>query len=146
MLNKTEVETVRFTALLHVLHHHHHLCCYPQSNKAQIVKMNNKEAWRGFRSEFLQEAEHQVSQRGAQWLVVVTDDVCPVLLQLNQGVLRLQVKDVSVCRLLHLHLRDTVLQRGRGDKSTDRLCISFSNGCKITNSVNLIKTGRCPPF
>lgn len=61
------------------------------------------------RSEFLQEAQHQVPQGGAEGLVVVADDVCGVLLQLDQSVLRLQVQDVSVRRLLHLHLRDAAL-------------------------------------
>lgn len=65
------------------------------------------------RSELLQETQHQVSQRGAQRLVVVADDVRPVLLQLDQRVLLLQVQDVSVCCLLHLHLRDAVLQTDR---------------------------------
>lgn len=111
------------------LHHHHHLGCCPQSN------MYRKDAPRGFRSEFLQEAEHQVSQRGAQRLVVVADDVRPVLLQLNEGVLRLQVQDVSVCRLLHLHLCDTVLRGNRwitiiGAKS-EKVSVNFrKNACR----------------
>lgn len=60
-------------------------------------------------SELLQEAQHQVPQGGAQRLVVA-DDVRPVLLQLDQRVLRLQVEDVSVRRLLHFDLVDAVLQ------------------------------------
>lgn len=120
------METVQFTALCHVLPLHHHLCCYPQSSKAEYCQKNNKEAWRGFRSELLQEAEHQVSQCGAQRLVVVTDDVRPVLLQLNQRVLGLQVEDVSVCRLLHLHLCDAVLQEEeRNALSRSYRCVSL---------------------
>lgn len=62
-----------------------------------------------FTSEFLQEAEHQVSQCCTQRLVVVTDDVCAILLQLNQCVLRLQVQNVSIRRLLHFHLCNAML-------------------------------------
>lgn len=68
-------------------------------------------------SQLQQEAQHQVAQQGAQRLVVVAHDVRPVLLQLDQRVLRLQVQNVSVCRLLHLHLGDAVL-RSR-DTSTE---------------------------
>lgn len=63
----------------------------------------------GFSSEFLQEAQHQVPERGPQWLTV-TDDMRPVLLQLNERVLRLQVQDVPICRFLHFNFCDPVLQ------------------------------------
>lgn len=64
------------------------------------------------RSDFLQEAQDQVSQCRAQRLIVVAHNVCAVLFQLNQCVLRLQVKDVSLCRLLHFDLHDAMLQSG----------------------------------
>lgn len=62
------------------------------------------------RSKFLQESEHEVSEGGPQQLVAVAYDVRPVLFQLDQRVLGLQVQDVSICRLLHLNLCDAVLQ------------------------------------
>ncbi|GAA6102158.1 uncharacterized [Tachysurus ichikawai] len=63
----------------------------------------------GHRSELLEESEHQVPEGGPQWLVVVTHDVRCVLFQLDECVLGLQMQDVTVRRLLHLHLRDSIL-------------------------------------
>ena len=75
---------------------------------------------RGQRSELLEEAQHQVSERGPHGLVVVTDDVGSVRLHLDQRVLRLQVQDVAVSRLLHLHLTDAVLQgEGSGGQRSE---------------------------
>lgn len=68
-------------------------------------------------SEFLQEAEHQIPQCRPQRLVVA-HDVRPVLLQLDQRVFSLQVQDVTVCRLLHLHFCDAVLQAATGEDNT----------------------------
>ena len=83
----------------------------PTIKQEHCLKTNREEKlWRGVGSEFLQEAQNQVSERGAQRLVVVTNDVRPVLLQLDQRVVSLQVQDVSVRRLLHFHLWDPVLQ------------------------------------
>lgn len=61
-------------------------------------------------SQFLQESEHQVSQCGSQRLIVVAHYVCPVLLQLDQCILCLQMQDVTVCCLFHFHLRDPMLR------------------------------------
>lgn len=122
MLNMTRVGTGRFTALCH------HLCGSPQSRKQNNFK---KEAWRGFRSEFLQEAEHQVSQCGTQRFVVVADDVCPILLQLNQCVLCLQVQNVSVCCLLHFDLCNTMLWGGGGKT------IAEFNMCQAKSEVGM---------
>lgn len=88
-------------------------------------------------SQLQQEAQHQVAQQGAQRLVVVAHDVRPVLLQLDQRVLRLQVQNVSVCRLLHLHLSDAVL-RSR-DTSTEISNLPRCKKCKT--EANIYKGG-----
>lgn len=72
-------------------------------------------------SQLQQEAEHQITQQGAQRLVVVAHYVRPILLQLDQRVLGLQVQNVSVCRLLHLHFSDAVLKSQDSDTENVRL-------------------------
>lgn len=85
----------------------------PDHSPTQLTNMGPS-APGGQGSELLQEAQHQVPQGGAHGLVVVADDVRGVRLQLDECVLRLQVQDVSVGRVFHLHLADAVLRGGSG--------------------------------
>lgn len=59
------------------------------------------------------EVQHQIPESGAERLVVVTHDVSPVLLQLDQSVLSLQVQNVALRSLLHLYFCDAVLAGNR---------------------------------
>lgn len=61
---------------------------------------------------FLQEFEHQVPQFDPQGLVIVTDDVGGVLLQLDQGLCLLQQHNVALGRVLHLDIAEAVLDLG----------------------------------
>lgn len=89
------------------LDHHHAVCGH--------IVVNSPDST-GQRSELLEEAEHKVPECSAQWLVVVTHDVCCVVLQLDESVLGLQVQDVTVWRLLHFHLCDSALVTNKKQK------------------------------
>lgn len=59
--------------------------------------------------EFLQEFENQVTQFHPQRFIVVADDVCGVLLNLNEGFCLLEEYDVALSCVLHLHVTETML-------------------------------------
>lgn len=59
---------------------------------------------------FLQEFENQVAQLHPQGLVVVADDVCGVLLDLNEGFCFLEEDDVALGCVLHLHVTEPMLE------------------------------------
>lgn len=61
----------------------------------------------------LQEFEHQVPEFDPQGLIIVTDDVGGVLLQLDQGLSLLQQHNVALGRVLHLDIAESVLGLGR---------------------------------
>lgn len=65
---------------------------------------------------FLQEFENQVTQLHPQRLVVVADDVCGVLLDLNEGFCLLEEDDVALGCVFHLHVTETMLGTALGSK------------------------------
>ena len=63
---------------------------------------------------FLQELENQVTQLHPKRFIVVTDDVCGVLLNLNEGFCLLEEHDVALGCVFHLHVTEAMLDTAMG--------------------------------
>lgn len=65
---------------------------------------------------FLQEFENQVTQLHPKRFIVVTDDVCGVLLNLNEGFCLLEEHNVALGCVFHLHVTEAMLDTAMGRK------------------------------
>lgn len=92
---------------------------------------------------FLQEFENQVTEFHPQRFIVVADDVCGVLLNLNEGFCLLEEYDVALGRVLHLHVTEAMLDVVLGREQKREMLLQLrktgrdegQNGYKIESAV-----------
>lgn len=113
---------------------HRHLTGLLGFPRDEGLELNRK------RLKFLKEFENQVPQLHPERLVVVADDVRRVLLYLNEGFRLLQQHDVSLCRVLHLHVTETMLRmRHWRERHTHiRMLLPFKKRHQIHNSTDAL--------